>query len=152
MAAKPEEVRYNDFNNDPLAEVEGCDEKRVPAGAIANRLDLSDINATCTFSDIDWMVGSFSPYGALDAKVANVDSFPSLEFTAVAGPPHGNLKPFKWSDFPQEYLERNHIESFPIPKFNIQKTHNKYKYCLDTAKTEIPIAYTKREQQIELHI
>ena len=110
-------MRYNDFKNDPLAKVDGCDQKGVPAGAIANRLDLSDINATCTFSDIDWMVGSFSPYGALDAKVANVDSFPSLEFTAVAGPPHGNFKPFKWSDFPQEYLERNNIDSFPIPNF-----------------------------------
>ena len=110
-------MRYNDYKNDPLAEVDGCDEKRVPAGAIANRLDLSDINATCSFSDIDWMIGTFSPYGALDAKVANVDSFPSLEFTAVAGPPHGNFPPFKWSDISKEYLEQNNIESFPIPKF-----------------------------------
>ena len=110
-------MRYNDYTNDPLAEVDGCDEKRVPAGAIANRLDLSDINATCSFSDIDWMVGTFSPYGALDAKVANVDSFPSLEFNAVAGPTHGNFPPFKWSDISKEYLQQNNIKSFPIPKF-----------------------------------
>ena len=53
-------MRYNDFENDPLAEVDGCDQERVPAGSIANRLDLSDPNATCAFSDIDWMVGSLS--------------------------------------------------------------------------------------------
>ena len=110
-------MRYNDFKHEPFADVDGCDEASVPAGAIANRLDLSDANATCEFSDIDWMVGSFSPYGALDAKVANSDSFPSLEFTAVAGPPHGNFPPFKWSDYPQEYLDSNNIKSFPIPKF-----------------------------------
>ena len=104
-----EVMRYNDFKNDPLAEVDGCDEIRVPAGAIANRLDLSDVNAACTFSDIDWMVGSFSPYGALDAKVANIDSFPSLEFTAVAGPPHGNFPPFKWSNISKEYLEKTAV-------------------------------------------
>ena len=53
-------MRYNDFKNDALAEVKGCDEPRVPAGSIANRLDLSDANATCAFSDIDWMVGTLS--------------------------------------------------------------------------------------------
>ena len=53
-------MRYNDFENDPLAEVQGCDQVRVPAGSIANRLDLSDANATCEFSDIDWMIGSLS--------------------------------------------------------------------------------------------
>ena len=53
-------MRYNDFENDPLAEVQGCDQIRVPAGSIANRLDLSDSNATCEFSDIDWMIGSLS--------------------------------------------------------------------------------------------
>ena len=53
-------MRYNDFENDPLAEVDGCDQERVPAGSIANRLDLSDPNATCAFSNVDWMVGSLS--------------------------------------------------------------------------------------------
>ena len=36
-------------------------------------------------------------YGALDAKLASKTSFPYLEFTAVAGPPHDNHPPFKWS-------------------------------------------------------
>jgi len=53
-------MRYNDFKNEPLAEVQGCDQAKVPAGSIANRLDLSDANATCEFSDIDWMIGSLS--------------------------------------------------------------------------------------------
>lgn len=52
--------RYNDFENDPFAVVEGCTPERVPAGAIANRLDLSDTNGTCIFSDVDWMVGHHS--------------------------------------------------------------------------------------------
>ena len=57
--------------------------------------------ATCTYNLILYL--SFS-YGALDAKVASSSSFPSLNFLAVAGPPHagdsdnGNsLAPFKWS-------------------------------------------------------
>ena len=45
---------------EPFAEVEGCDEARVPAGSIANRLDLSDANSTCIFSDTDYMIGALS--------------------------------------------------------------------------------------------
>ena len=59
--------RYNDFQNDPVANVSGCDHL-TPAGSLANRLDLSDPNSTCTFSGIDDMVGH-SAYGALDAKL-----------------------------------------------------------------------------------
>ena len=59
--------RYNDFQNDPVANVSGCDHL-TPAGSLANRLDLSDPNSTCTFSGIDDMVGH-SAYGALDAKI-----------------------------------------------------------------------------------
>ena len=50
-------LRYNDFENDPFAEVEGCDPIRTPAGSIANRLDLGPINSTCTFAEHDYMVG-----------------------------------------------------------------------------------------------
>ena len=53
-------MRYNDFENEPFAKVEGCDQQKVPAGSIANRLDLSGKNNTCEFSDIDWMIGSLS--------------------------------------------------------------------------------------------
>ena len=45
---------------EPFAEVEGCDEARVPAGSIANRLDLSDANSACKFSDTDYMIGALS--------------------------------------------------------------------------------------------
>ena len=50
-----------------MANVSGCDHL-TPAGSLANRLDLSDPNSTCTFSGIDDMVGH-SAYGALDAKL-----------------------------------------------------------------------------------
>ena len=54
-------MRYNDFENDPLAEVDGCEQARVPAGSIANRLDLSDANSTCAWDfGVDWMVGGLS--------------------------------------------------------------------------------------------
>ena len=53
-------MRYNDFENEPFAEVEGCDEARVPAGSIANRLDISDSNSSCKFSDTDYMIGALS--------------------------------------------------------------------------------------------
>ena len=50
-----------------MANVSGCDHL-TPAGSLANRLDLSDPNSTCTFSGIDDMVGH-SAYGAIDAKL-----------------------------------------------------------------------------------
>ena len=54
-------MRYNDFENDEFGDVVGCTPGRVPAAAIANRLDLSDPEGTCTFSEIDHMVGHHSP-------------------------------------------------------------------------------------------
>ena len=50
-------MRYNDFENDPLAKVEGCNPPNIPAGAIANRLDLADPNGTCIFAEHDHMIG-----------------------------------------------------------------------------------------------
>ena len=67
-------MRYNDFENDIHAIVEGCEPERTPAGSVANRLDLSDPDSKCAFSEYDWMVGH-SGYGALDAKLASKDSF-----------------------------------------------------------------------------
>ena len=67
-------MRYNDFESDPHAVVAGCAPERTPAGAVANRLDLAAPGSDCAFSEFDWMVGH-SAYGALDAKLANKDSF-----------------------------------------------------------------------------
>lgn len=50
-------MRYNDYKNDEFGVVEGCVPERTPAGAIANRLDLSDPKSNCTFASHDWMVG-----------------------------------------------------------------------------------------------
>ena len=50
-------MRYNDFENDEHAVVEGCEPERTPAGAVANRLDLSPPESKCAFSEYDWMVG-----------------------------------------------------------------------------------------------
>ena len=50
-------MRYNDFENDPHAVVEGCEPERTPAGAVANRLDLAAPGSDCAFSEYDWMVG-----------------------------------------------------------------------------------------------
>ena len=49
-------MRYNDFKNDPLAKIEGCQPLAHPAGSIANRLDLSDPAMNCSFSEHDHMV------------------------------------------------------------------------------------------------
>ena len=62
---------------------------------MANRLDLEESN--CDFSDIDHMIGTKWGYGALDAKWATKDSFPFLNFTAVAGPTHDRHPPFSWN-------------------------------------------------------
>jgi hypothetical protein len=45
------------------------------------------------------MIALFARYGSLDAKIASKDSFPSLSFTAVAGPTTdgGRHPPFQWS-------------------------------------------------------
>ena len=50
-------MRYNEFEKEEFGEVDGCTPARIPAAAIANRLDLSDPEGNCTFSEIDWMVG-----------------------------------------------------------------------------------------------
>ena len=50
-------MRYNDFENDPHAIVDGCEPERTPAGAIASRLDLSEPDSECAFSEYDYMVG-----------------------------------------------------------------------------------------------
>ena len=88
-------MRYNDFENDPHAIVDGCTPQRTPAGSIANRLDLASPGSNCTFSDDDWMVGHWA-YGSLDAKIASKESFANgLTFTAVAGPTHDQHPPFQ---------------------------------------------------------
>ena len=61
-------------------------------------------------------------YGALDAKVASAASFPSLEFTAVAGPTHDNFPPFKWSN-----TQLSSIPGFkPIDEFDFQPIKHKW--------------------------
>jgi len=113
-------MRYNDFESDPLGKVAGCQPVRTPAASIASRLDLSDPNGTCNFTD--HMVGH-SGYGALDAKVASKESFPSLEFMAVAGPTHGDRHaPFRWS-----HTNLPNIPAFkPIDEFNFQPIVHKW--------------------------
>ncbi len=50
-------MRYNDWENDPLAVVEGCHpDGRTPAGSIANRMDLARPGDQCDFAEHDWMV------------------------------------------------------------------------------------------------
>ena len=50
-------LRFNQFETDEFAEVAHCNPLRTPAGAIANRLDLSDPEQVCNFGEVDWMVG-----------------------------------------------------------------------------------------------
>ena len=50
-------MRYNDFENDPLASIQGCGPVPNPAGSLASRLDLSDPNVKCSFSKYDYMIG-----------------------------------------------------------------------------------------------
>jgi len=101
-------MRSNNYESDEYSKVDGCSPSRIPAAAIANRLDISDPEGNCTFANFDWMVGH-SPYGALDAKVARLSaSIPDLVFKAVAGPTHSeDLKPFKWTSTGVK----------PVPKF-----------------------------------
>ena len=61
----------------------------------------------------------------MDAKVANKESFPSLEFTAVAGPTHDEFPPFKWSDT----LVTPIPEFKPIDEFNFEPI--KYKWDIN---------------------
>ena len=50
-------MRYNDFKNDLEAQIRGCGPEPNAAGSLANRLDLNDPKAKCTFADHDNMVG-----------------------------------------------------------------------------------------------
>jgi len=49
-------LRFNDFENDPYAVIEGCTPSHNPAGSISNRLDLGSPNTTCIFAEFDEMV------------------------------------------------------------------------------------------------
>ena len=50
-------MRYNDFEHDPFAEVEGCSPIRTSAGSIASRLDLGAPDSNCSFAEHDYMIG-----------------------------------------------------------------------------------------------
>jgi len=89
-------MRYNGFQNDPLAIVPGCP-KPIPAASIANRCDLTLPNSECSWQSLDYMVGH-QGYGALDMKFTNRRLSTSGKFWAVAGPTHGpDMPPFSWT-------------------------------------------------------
>ena len=91
-------MRYNDFKNDPEANVEGCNNP-IPAGSIANRCDLTLPETNCEWEELDHMVGH-KGYGALDMKFVSKNLFnKDQNFWAVAGPMHNeNVPPFSWSN------------------------------------------------------
>ena len=111
-------MRYNDFENDEFGQIEGCNFPN-PAGSIANRLDLAHPEMKCEFAEFDHMV-RHSGYGALDAKIASKVSWPSLNFTAVAGPEHDRHPPFSWSktNIPDKTPEFLPIDTFDFEPFN----------------------------------
>ena len=81
--------RYNDFQNDIEAQVEGCNNP-IPAGSVANRLDLTLPGSECEFEDLDQMIGH-KGYGALDMKfVTRRLMAAGQQFWAVAGPMHNH--------------------------------------------------------------
>ena len=90
-------MRYNDFQNDPAAVIEGCNNP-VPAGSVANRCDLTLHHTVCRWEEMDDMVGH-KGYGALDMKVINNRLLRSgQQFWAVAGPTYNEkLPPFSWT-------------------------------------------------------
>ena len=91
-------MRFNDFQNDPAALVEGCN-KPIPAGSVANRCDLTLPGTVCEWEELDDMVGH-QGYGALDMKFTSRRLLQEgQQFWAVAGPTHSErMPPFSWSD------------------------------------------------------
>jgi hypothetical protein len=88
-------MRYNDFQQDPLAVVPGCP-LPIPAGSLASRCDLTLPGSECSWQALDYMVGH-QGYGALDAKVTSRRLAATGDFWAVAGPTHGPaMPPFDW--------------------------------------------------------
>ena len=82
-------------------------------------MDLGDPDSPCNFADHDHMV-KHSGYGALDAKLASKDSFPLLNFTAVAGPTHDQQPPFSWksTNIPEPKPNFLPIETFDFEPFH----------------------------------
>ena len=64
--------------------MEGCN-LTIPAGSIANRLDLTLPGSKCEFEDLDQMIGH-KGYGALDMKFVTRRLIDGQQFWAVAGP------------------------------------------------------------------
>ena len=102
LATKIEELGIpfivgGDFQNDPEAQVDGCNSP-IPAGSIANRLDLTLPGSVCEFEDLDQMIGH-KGYGALDMKfVTRRLLADGQQFWAVAGPMHNDkVAPFSWT-------------------------------------------------------
>ena len=91
-------MRFNDFQNDPAALVEGCN-KPIPAGSVANRCDLTLPGTVCEWEELDDMVGH-QGYGALDMKFTSRRLLQEgQQFWAVAGPTHSErMPPFSWSN------------------------------------------------------
>ena len=78
--------------------MDGCN-LPIPAGSIANRLDLTLPGSECEFEDLDQMIGH-KGYGALDMKfVTRRLLADGQQFWAVAGPMHNDkVAPFSWTN------------------------------------------------------
>ena len=69
--------------------MDGCNHP-LPAGSIANRLDLILPGSECEFEDLDQMIGH-KGYGALDMKFVTRKLMDAgQQFWAVAGPMHND--------------------------------------------------------------
>jgi len=73
-------------------------------------------------------------YGSLDAKSASLSSFPSLQFSAIAGPTTGGGKypPFAWSTTD---LEDKDIPDFqPFDAFNFEPIKHTWRLNANDAR------------------
>jgi len=74
-------MRENNYTEDPLSQGN-------PSYAISSRFDLMTDQQ-----------GGASPYGGLDAKLANSEFFANGTCIAISGPTYESLPPFNWSNW-----------------------------------------------------
>eukprot|EP01133_Synstelium_polycarpum_P003945 gene3945-4568_t len=80
-------MQFNNYVKDPLS-------MSSPMNAISSRADLLSDNP--------------KPFGGVDSKVTSLKQIKELSCTAISGPTHQGLGPFKWSAHP-EWSNSSHV-------------------------------------------
>ncbi|KAI4885928.1 hypothetical protein NFI96_030902, partial [Prochilodus magdalenae] len=113
-------MRYNNFNNDPLSECEGCDPPHNGENSISARSDLNPANGTYPFGALRQR-----PHGGTDMKASkpltSYGMFKQYQLLAVSGPTWDEVPVFEWSTSPySSLLHIGHPDRWDFPTVHVR--------------------------------